>query len=98
MAEIHWANPISGSFTNASDWSGGMAPGASDDAIIDAAGGTPYTVTVSSAGTVSSIQTAANVTLDITGYDTFSATNGTGGGVNAGTILLGAGGYYGAFF
>jgi hypothetical protein len=67
MAEIHWANPISGSFTNAADWSSGVVPGASDDAILDAAGVTPYTVTASTNGTVvNSVRTAANATLDIT--------------------------------
>ena len=38
MAQIHWLNDISGSFTNAADWNGGMVPGPSDDAILDAAG------------------------------------------------------------
>ena len=43
----HWLNPISGSFTNASDWSGGMVPGAGAVAILDASGSTAYTVTSS---------------------------------------------------
>ena len=46
MTAIHWLNPISGSFTNGADWSGGVAPGQGDDAILDAAGAA-YTVKVS---------------------------------------------------
>ena len=38
MAAIHWLNPLSGTFTNASDWAGGVVPGKSDDAILDPAG------------------------------------------------------------
>jgi len=93
MTQIHWANPISGSFTNASDWSGGVVPGANDAAILDAAGVKLYTVTVSATETVSSIQTAANATLYMTAaYDTFTAINGTGAGANAGTIAVSNGG------
>ena len=33
MAAIHWLNPLSGSFTNAADWGGGMVPGPSDGAV-----------------------------------------------------------------
>ena len=49
MTVIHWLNSVSGSFTNASDRSGGVVPGASDDAILDAARVRLYTFTVSRA-------------------------------------------------
>jgi hypothetical protein len=91
MTQIHWLNAISGSFTNAADWSGGVAPGASDDAILDAAGVTPYTVTVSANETVNSLQTAANATLAVTQSTLRTnviATDGTGGGANAGVISV----------
>jgi len=87
MIQVHWANPISGSFTNASDWSGGVVPGANDAAILDAAGVTLYTVTASANETVNSIQTAANATFAVT--DFFVDRNGTGGGANAGVISVG---------
>ena len=38
MAQIHWANQVNGSFSDALDWSGGVAPGISDNAILDASG------------------------------------------------------------
>ena len=88
MSQIHWLNPISGSFTNAADWQGGTAPGASDDAILNAVG-SAFTVTSAVSETVNSIQLAANATLDITG-GTFDAMAGTGAGANAGVILVGA--------
>ena len=87
MPAIHWLNPISGSFTNATDWSGGIVPGASDDAILDAAGVSLYTVTASGGGTIDSLQTAGNATFDVT-QGHFYITNGTGGGRNAGTIVV----------
>jgi hypothetical protein len=90
MTAIHWLNAINGSFTNASDWSGGTVPGASDDAILDAAGGAPYTVTSSASVSVGSIQTASGATLAITA-GTFSASAGSASGANAGLILVSAG-------
>ncbi len=86
MTQIHWAHAVSGGFTNAADWIGGVVPGAGDDAILDAAG-SPYSVTSSADTTVGDIQTAANATLVVSG-GTFTATGGTGGGVNAGTITV----------
>jgi len=41
MAAIHWLHAVNGSFTNPANWSGGVAPGAGDDAVIDAAGAHP---------------------------------------------------------
>ncbi len=95
MTAIHWLNPISNSFTNASDWSGGVVPGAADDAIIDAVGASPYTVTVSAAATVNSLQTGAQATVSIS-HATFTAGEGTGEGANAGIILIGAGATFAA--
>ncbi len=93
MTQIHWTNPVSADFSTSGDWTGGLAPGATDDAILDAAGG-PFTVTVSSDTTVSSIQTAANAALSIfnaASTVTFTANNGTGSGANAGSITIGDG-------
>jgi hypothetical protein len=88
MSEIHWLQAVNGSFTNAADWSGGVVPGASDDAILDAQGA-PYTVTASSIEMLDSIQTSANATLLVSG-GYFGDRKGTGSGQNAGVILLGA--------
>ncbi len=88
---VHWVNPVSDSFDNAADWSGGFVPGAANDAILDAPGITLYTVTASSNEAVNSLQTAANATLAVTGgtfATNFTATNGTGGGLNAGVISV----------
>ncbi|MDQ2860267.1 MAG: hypothetical protein M3T55_05985 [Pseudomonadota bacterium] len=86
MTQIHWANPISGDFNVSADWNGGVVPGASDDAVLDAPG-PAFTVTANTYETVHSLQTAANATLDI-GFR-FAATAGTGAGVNAGKIVIG---------
>ncbi len=49
-------------------------------------------MTVSTAQTVRAIQTAADATLNIVGYlGTFTVTNGTGSGANAGVISVGQG-------
>ena len=69
MQAIHWINSVGGDFTDAADWSGGVVPGAGDNAVIDAAG--QYTVTLSSAETVGSL------TLDDSGPPSCSATAAT---------------------
>src|ERR1700683_3249878 len=90
MAEIQWASDVSGDFTDASDWNGGVVPGSSDDAILDAAGGKAYTVTSTGNQTVRGVETAADATLAVSG-GTFTATNGTDGEANAGVIAVSGG-------
>jgi hypothetical protein len=87
MTTIHWLKPVSANFNTATDWSGRVVPGASDDAVLDAAGA-PYTVTVTRPAIVNGIRTASNATLDVTMKGSFTAINGTDGGVNAGSIVL----------
>ncbi len=84
MAEIHWQNAVSGDFNAGANWVGGVAPGPTDDAILDASGPV-YTVTDSASGqqTVGIVQTGANATVDI---GSLLLADGTGGGINAGTI------------
>jgi len=92
---IHWLNPVSGDFSNASDWSGGAVPGAADVAVLDASGSTPYTVTASATTTVGAIQTAANATLAVS-VGVFTAAAGSGFGANVGTISVADGGTFSA--
>ncbi|MGI8841122.1 MAG: beta strand repeat-containing protein [Caulobacteraceae bacterium] len=87
MAQIDWTGAVNGYFDNASYWSGGAVPGASDDAILNAPGAA-FTVTSNANETVHGVQTAANATLDVTA-GVFTAYAGTDGGVNAGTIEVG---------
>ena len=81
---IHWAAAVNGQFDVGSNWTGGVVPGAGDDAILDAAGG-PFTVSAQGGETVGSVRLTANATLVTVGV--FTATNGTGAGANAGLIL-----------
>jgi hypothetical protein len=89
MSTIHWLNDINGAFTNPADWRGGIVPGASDNAILGAAG-SAFTVTSGVSETVRSVRLSSNATLSLTG-GTFDALEGTGSGANAGVILVGAG-------
>ncbi len=89
MSGIHWRNDVNGAFTNAADWRGGVVPGASDNAILGAAG-SAFTVTSAVNETVRGVRLSANATLSLTG-GTFDARQGTGSGENAGVILIGAG-------
>ena len=86
MADIHWLNPVSGSFNTGTNWSGGTVPGASDNAFLDAAGG-PYTVTEDPHNfeQVHSLTVGANATLAVGYYDNFQALYG---GANSGTIQV----------
>ncbi len=86
MAAINWLTVISDNFSNAVRWAGGAVPGVSDDAILGILGGGAYTVTAQGQS-VGDIQTAANATLSISG-GTFTASGGSGGGANAGTISV----------
>jgi hypothetical protein len=89
MSAIHWLTDVNGSFTNAADWRREEVPGPSDSAILDAVGST-FTVTSDIDKTVKSVRLASNAILSVTA-GTFTASAGTGGGVNAGIILVGAG-------
>ena len=88
MTQIHWTSQVSADFGTAIDWTPQTVPGSGDDAILDAPGVSPYTVSTSTSETVLSIQTGSTATLAI-GSGTFSATGGTGAGANAGTISIG---------
>jgi hypothetical protein len=90
VTAIHWKSQVTDNFDDTADWSTGTVPGAADDAILDAKGTTPYSVIVTDSHTVSSIQTHALATLDITAGN-FTALNGTGSGRNVGTIAVGDG-------
>jgi hypothetical protein len=85
MAQIRWTHKGNGNWTNASDWSSGAVPGASDDVFIGLNG---VTVTSDHAVTVNSIGTNSGATLDISGGSWFTATNGTGSSENLGTIKV----------
>ncbi len=81
---------MSGDFASGANWVGGVAPAPNNDAILNATGSTAYTVTSSTNETVLSILTAANATLLIAS-GSFTATNGTGTGGNAGAIDVAGG-------
>ncbi len=89
MSDIHWAAANNGRFSDARDWAGGVVPGASDDAILDAAGD-KFIVASTGAQTVAAIQLAANAVLQIDSGQ-FSILDGTGDGENAGLISVGDG-------
>jgi hypothetical protein len=80
-----WSSAVDGDFGTASNWNLGFVPTTVIDASIEAAG--TYTVTSSVDQSVNSLTTAKGVTLAVTA-GTFTITNGTGTGKNAGTISL----------
>ena len=84
---IAWTHQVSGNFATAADWTGGVAPAAANDAILEAPGSTAYIVIASTNETVSSVQTASTARLAITG-GVFTVTNGTGSGSNAGQVSV----------
>jgi hypothetical protein len=86
LKALHWLSSINGLFQTAANWTGGLVPGPGSDAILDASGAN-YTVTASASRAVAGIQTAANAILSVAG-GTFTAANGTDGGVNAGRIAV----------
>ena len=87
MTAINWLTAAGDLFSNAARWSGGVVPGASDDAILGALSGAAYTVT-SQNQTINSLTTSANATLLMAANTNLALNNGTGGGANAGQISV----------
>jgi hypothetical protein len=82
MASITW-NGVSGNWTNAANWSGGVAPGAGDTANLTGAGA--YTVTLYSAASIGGVtMNAANALF----YDAGVLTLGGIFALQAGTFAL----------
>ena len=90
MMAVHWASDANGSFSAGANWLGGEAPGAADDAVLDAPGGAPYSVQASGVVTVAGVQSNADATLEIDG-GIFTASAASDGGAMAGSITLLAG-------
>jgi hypothetical protein len=82
MASITW-NGVSGNWTNAANWNGGVAPGSGDTAYLTGAGA--YTVTLFSAASVGGVtMNAANALF----YDAGALTLGGTFALQAGTLAL----------
>jgi hypothetical protein len=80
---VYWTNETGGAFGTPANWSTGRVPGALDQARISASG--TYTVTTVD-GTVLSLSTVFGAAFDITG--SFEMIEGTGSGVNRGSINI----------
>jgi hypothetical protein len=93
MAEIHWLEPVNGNWDKASDWSGGVVPGASDDVFLDASETADYTVKVTGFQPVNTLQIASNATLDIGDAKAACGFDATHGLSNAGSIVVGKGSF-----
>ncbi|MCW5737750.1 MAG: hypothetical protein KIS73_26760 [Enhydrobacter sp.] len=87
MANIVWKDDVDGNFNIATNWTPGTVPGSVDSARITAVGST-YTVNSATSNVVSDVQTSAFATLAIAS-GTFTTTNGSGSGSNAGLIQIG---------
>src|SRR3984957_8864111 len=83
--KTYWETPISDLFDSA-NWSGGSTPGANDIIALTVAG--TYTVISNTNHTVLGVTTGANATLSIGHDSTFTATEGTATGANAGTVTI----------
>lgn len=66
MTAIHWKSGISGNFDDGFNWSTGVVPSASDDALIDATGTYAVEITSPLTQTVHSLALVAGATLNIT--------------------------------
>ena len=102
MAAISWKSGVSGAWTTASDWSGGVVPGAADTVSISVAGG--FGITLASAATVQSL-TLAGSRATLIDYDSLQVSGtlgldaGTfdlhGGTLSGGTVVSQGGTFYG---
>jgi len=89
MTITTWTNTAGGDFNHAANWNNGVPSSSSDTALITAKG--TYTVTVSQADVVGTLQTAKGATVTIKPTESFDVTagTGTGKGTLAGTIDVG---------
>ena len=79
-----WTKAVSANWTTSADWSSPAgAPASFDLAVLNAKG----TVTSTANETISELNTISTATLAIAG-GTFTITNGTGAGIQAGTISV----------
>jgi fibronectin-binding autotransporter adhesin len=83
--KTYWETPTSNFFDTA-NWSGGTTPGANDIVALTVAG--IYTVTSNTSHTVLGLVTGTGATLSISSLTTFTATEGTATGANAGVITI----------
>src|SRR3984957_12867512 len=83
--KTYWETPTSNFFDTA-NWSGGTTPGANDIVALTVAG--IYTVTSNTSHTVLGLVTGTGATLSISSLTTFTATEGTAIGANAGVITI----------
>jgi hypothetical protein len=84
MATITWSG-LGGdtSFSTPGNWIGDVPPGAGDFVVI------PAGATIDAASqTVDSLSTGTGAVLTVDGGNSFTMTNGTGVGINAGTIAV----------
>ena len=87
MTAYTWKTAANGTFETAANWTPtGGPPGGADDALLTLAG--TYTATTTVSDTVNDLQTAAGATLAVGPGLTFTMTNGTGAGANAGHITV----------
>jgi hypothetical protein len=82
----HWTKTVSANWSTAADWSSGV-PASSDLVALDAVGKKAYTVTSAANETIAEFNTVSKATLAIAG-GTFTITDGTGAGVQAGTVSI----------
>ena len=85
MALRHWLDS-NGNWNTAVDWTGGVVPGPTDEAVIDAAGSYTVSENASPPISVASIEIAARAVVDIT--DVAGNQVGAGGVANSGTFGL----------
>jgi len=86
MANIQWLGGISGLFSDATKWAGGVIPGTIDAAQINAIG--PYVVTSDSNWTVNELTMVAATTIDVTNFSLFKVQANSAADGLAGSILV----------
>ena len=78
---------VSANWSTTADWSSpAESPTSSDVVVLNAAG--TYTVTSTANETISELNTVSTATLAIAERHRFTVTNGTGAGVQAGTVSI----------
>ena len=86
-APILWTDPAGGTFSDGTNWSSGLPPSATDEAVFDLGPGGVYTVNFTSSPTTRQVRVLDDTVLFDLGGNTYAVT--TSLGANAPSIVVG---------
>ncbi|WP_431687352.1 PEP-CTERM sorting domain-containing protein [Hahella sp. NBU794] len=93
-AVINWNNVGGGNYSDGANWSGGVAPGNTDEALFDSSASSSYTTTFTEDADAQSLSVNNdNVTIELNGHNLETTSGISVGGAEGGRLTLRGGKY-----